>query len=165
MNTLLPFPSFNSLGLLTDADLGMQIYEADEIIHLLRDCPVGWHRSREAMQWYGYLDTLKSYFNHLIVLWGQRGFTPSRKIYTGLDLRYSTKLPPWIGDERVHSFHRGILLKRRPDFYKTYGWTCSQVPIYPDMHSYGVAMREHSKPAYEPPMKFNWSGFYKELGI
>lgn len=157
MNTLLPFPSLSSLGLLANADLGIQIHEADELIYLLEKCPVGWYKSKEAMQWFGHLEALKAYYNHCIILWGQRGFTPDRRIYPGLDLRYSTKLPAWVGDERVHSFHRGILLKRRPDFYKQYGWTISDKPIYPDMHTYGLALREHTIPEYQPMVEFDWA--------
>lgn len=163
MNTLLPFSSFNSLGLLSNADLGIQIHEAAELVHLLEDCPVGWHKSKEAMQWFGHLEALKAYYNLCIVLWGQRGFTPNRKIYTNLDLRFSTKLPAWVGDERVHSFHRGILLKRRPDFYNRYGWKISETPIYPDMHTYGLALREHKIPEYQPMVEFDWNAFYKAL--
>jgi hypothetical protein len=164
MNTLLPFPSLNSIGLLSNADLAIQIYHASELVHLLEDCPVGWYREEAALQWYGHLDALKAYHNQCVILWGQRGFTPNRKIYTGLELRYSTKLPPWVGDERVHAFHRYTLMAGNPSFYSRYNWPRTRVrPIYPNMHS----RDDRGELIYskEAPQEFNWDKYLNQFTV
>jgi len=163
MNTLLPFPSLNSIGLLSNADLGVQIYEAGELVHLLVDAPAGWYKEPAAMQWYGHIDALKAYYNLCVILWGQRGFKQERKIYTGLDLRYSTKLPPWVGDERVHTFHRATLVSRRPDFYKRYAWKVPETikPFYPDMHE----RDDLGNLKYKPVVDFNFSHFLNKFTV
>ena len=164
MNTLLPFPSFNSIGLLSNADLGVQIYEAAELVHLFQDCPAGWHKNPAVLQWYGYLEALKDYYNNCILHWANRGFNQDRKRLE-TDLRYSTKLPPWVGDPRIHAFHRATLLKRNPNFYSRYAWKdrLDIAEIYPNMHDFGVKMREHLQPAYAPPVEFNWSKFFRSF--
>lgn len=32
-------------------------------------------------------------------------------------------VPPWLGDERVHSSHRANLLRKDPDWYGQFEWT------------------------------------------
>jgi hypothetical protein len=164
MNTLLPFPSFNSIGLLSNNDLILQINHAQELIHLLEDCPSGWYKNEAAMQWYGFLETLKAYYNQCVTLWVQRGFTTDRKIITGLDLRYSTKLPPWIGDERVHGFHRAFLIARNPSFYSRYNWPRTPVrPFYPNTHK----RDDHGKLIYvkEAPKPFDAKKFLDQFAV
>ena len=34
-----------------------------------------------------------------------------------------TELPPWIGDERLHSSHRSNLLRKDEKFYSQFNWT------------------------------------------
>lgn len=33
------------------------------------------------------------------------------------------QLPPWWGDDRVHSSHRANLLRKDPEHYEQFGWT------------------------------------------
>lgn len=166
MNTLLPFPSFSSLGLLSNADLGTQIYEAGEILYTLTQCPVGWYKNQAAMQWYGCLHALKSYYNHCIVLWGQRGFTVDRKIEPP-DLFLAQRRPAWVGDPRVHAFHRATLLNRNPAFYARYTWQdrLDTKAIYPDMHRYGAQVRGHVPTDYKPMVEYNWSKFFGSFHV
>lgn len=173
MNTLLPFASFSSLGLLSNADLGVQIHEASELLA----CYSNWNNSywvnappehkafRDTYkQWWGYEEALKDYYNFCLVLWAQRGFRSDRKKYE-IDLRRSTKIPPWIGDERVHAFHRATLLKRNPGFYSRYAWKdrLDIAEIYPDMHRYGAQMRSYAVPDYKPQEAFDLDKFFKDL--
>jgi hypothetical protein len=33
------------------------------------------------------------------------------------------KMPVWLGNKRLHATHRSNLLRKKPEFYKQYGWT------------------------------------------
>ncbi|MDE2097319.1 MAG: hypothetical protein KGL39_08760 [Patescibacteria group bacterium] len=164
MNTYLPFASFNSLGLLSNADLAVQVYQAREIIHLLEDAPFGWYKEPASLQWYGYIDALKDYYNLCVVNWVRRGFKTDCKPYTDLNLRDAAKLPPWVGDERVHSYHRSALWHRSPTFYSRYGWAKTDLrPFYPNLHArddFGKLIYEKEK-----PKEFNWNRFFNEFRV
>lgn len=37
-------------------------------------------------------------------------------------MRGADALPPWLGDEKIHSSHRAALLAKAPEWYGRFGW-------------------------------------------
>lgn len=81
--------------------------------------------------WAPHLDTLLEYQRAICNDWTSRGYKDTCLGKTELALERgraagyedSGVLPPWLGDERLHSSHRAALLFKAPDFYEQYGWT------------------------------------------
>ena len=69
----------------------------------------------------------------------------------------------WVGDERVHTFHRATLVSRRPDFYKRYAWKVPETikPFYPDMHE----RDDLGNLKYKPVVDFNFSHFLNKFTV
>lgn len=40
------------------------------------------------------------------------------------------KVPPWLGDERVHASHRSNLLRKDPVWYGQFDWTDNPTDPY-----------------------------------
>lgn len=127
MQTFLPYHDFaDSLATLDTKRLGKQRVEAMQLVNstlkLAQDpyAKVGWANHPARNMWNGYLDALKLYHNLSIEEWVRRGYKNTMKMY---DLPDSIVLPPWVGNERIHSSHRSNLLRKDPIHYGKFGWS------------------------------------------
>lgn len=124
MQTFLAYPSFTeSMRVLDDSRLGNQVYR--EGMTLLRG---GWPNHPASKMWQGHELALASYLWAGVLELDQRGKGYwSRpwclELQTHLDGQPAPVLPPWLGDERVHSSHRANLLRKDPVWYGKFGWT------------------------------------------
>jgi hypothetical protein len=119
MQTFLPHPNFRiSASLLDRQRLGKQRVEAQQILNALEGKTKGWVNHPATKMWRGYEDALKRYLKCCIDEWVARGY----KNNMGVEAPTSAILPPWVGDERVHSSHRANLLRKDPTHYGSFGW-------------------------------------------
>ncbi len=72
--------------------------------------------------WHPYKETLIEYAIAICEEWIGRGYKDSTLPFF-LDKRSSDVImPPWLGDERVHSSHRSNLLRKNYEYYSQFGW-------------------------------------------
>mmetsp|Transcript_42900 Transcript_42900/g.100718 ORF Transcript_42900/g.100718 Transcript_42900/m.100718 type:complete len:245 (-) Transcript_42900:161-895(-) len=131
MITFLPYADFNEVArCLDDKRLGAQRYESWSILKWLR-APEDYPklvRAGYCSMWRGYEDALVRYINAMLCEWAARGmrnellkpFDPER----GLD-RNADKMPampPWLGVEEMHSYHRHALVAKHSTHYCQFGW-------------------------------------------
>ena len=97
----------------------------------------GWRNHPVARMWRGYEEALGAYAAAVCEEWSRRGFadTCDTTIRTELAaigittvrgqeaLAAVGRVPPWLGDERVHASHRSSLLRKDPAWYG---------PFFPD---------------------------------
>jgi hypothetical protein len=69
--------------------------------------------------WRGYDPALSAYFNAVVKEWVARGYVNNLELFP---VDGSVEMPPWMGDERLHSSHRGALLVKDPVWYGQFGW-------------------------------------------
>lgn len=121
MQTFVPYACCHqSMEALDDSRLGNQVYR--EGMTLIRG---GWPNHPASKMWQGYESALAYY------LWcGCQELQVRGKDYSDrpwylelLDHDMSSQMPPWWGDERVHSSHRANLLRKNPAWYGKFGWT------------------------------------------
>ena len=124
MQTFVPYPDFKqSMSVLDDSRLGNQVYR--EGMTLLRG---KWPNHPASKMWRGYESALANYLMAGVIELMKRGkdYT-DRPWYHELEsyamLSDLALLPPWLGDERVHSSHRANLLRKDPVHYGQFGWT------------------------------------------
>ena len=78
--------------------------------------------------WKGYEPALRMYMRAVILEWISRGYKNNMEIPEP----ESYELPPWWGDERVHSSHRRALLdKDIVYYYENHKWE-----DYPELNYY-----------------------------
>jgi hypothetical protein len=70
--------------------------------------------------WRGYEDALRLYMNACIREWIRRGRNNNMQL---ADSPAGVTMPPWLGDERVHSAYRAMLLRKDPQHYAAFNWT------------------------------------------
>lgn len=130
MQTFLPYPDLKkSISCLDPKRLGNQVY---------RECKTlvsgGWRNHPASRIWRGYESALCKY-----ALYGFQELTDNRdrhypKWYRWFEDKMSefgeVVLPPWLGNEKLHSSHRSALLFKDPEWYSKFGW--SEDPIGPD---------------------------------
>lgn len=100
----------------------------------------GYRRMRRhpaCKMWEGHAVGLVAYGMAVCTEWKRRG--NADRVYTSLEAfadlaeraypeqewlaaNLPIALPPWLGDERVHSSHRARLLKKDPAWYGAFGW-------------------------------------------
>ena len=114
MQTFLPYADFKrSAESLDNKRLGKQRVEAMQIYKACVLDDYGWKNHPAVKMWVGYMDTM-------IKTWIERGFNNTMGIVgAGEDIT----LPPWMGDERLHSSHRSNLLRKDEKFYSQFNWT------------------------------------------
>lgn len=138
MQTFLPYPDFEATAaVLDDRRLGKQRVEALQILRALTREVYGWKRHPAVLMWAGYEEALGVYGREMCKEWVRRG-RPDTVAATiaadldaaGLSLRVDQAqlaaiqgLPPWLGDERLHSSHRSALVRKDPDRYR---------PLFPE---------------------------------
>ena len=130
MITFLPCADFDAIArLLDDKRLGGQRTEAWAILKWLR-APQEYPKLVKAgycAMWDGFEDALIKYVNAMLVEWARRGkkndllqpFDPS----LGLQEVAAAPLPPWLGCEELHGYHRAALLAKLPQHYSQFGWS------------------------------------------
>lgn len=131
MQTFLPYPDFaESAKVLDPSRLGNQFYR--EGLTLLRG---GWGDHPAARMWVGHEYALCLYLMATYVQLLARGkFYPEAEGEIRQTMRQLKKAgacmdyPEWLGDERLHSSHRGVLLAKDPVWYGRFGWT--ERPLY-----------------------------------
>lgn len=126
MQTFLPYADyFESAKTLDNMRLGNQCY---------RECKTllngGWIHHPASKMWHGYERQLCLYSMTLAVEMERRGkWKPDvaprwYSYFYNKSFEYpDTGLPPWLGDDRVHSSHRANLLRKDPVHYGQFGWT------------------------------------------
>mmetsp|Transcript_2523 Transcript_2523/g.6585 ORF Transcript_2523/g.6585 Transcript_2523/m.6585 type:complete len:265 (-) Transcript_2523:177-971(-) len=132
MITFLPSSDFEtSARILDDKRLGAQRYEAWSIVKWLRNPEDYPHlvRAGYCRMWRGYVPALVRYTNAMLREWARRGKNnkelrpedPGR----GLEEVGSIKdvdMPPWMGCDDLHSYHRQALMAKLPQHYGKFGW-------------------------------------------
>ena len=128
MQTFLPYPDIvDSMIVLDNKRLGKQRVEAYQIYKALTTESYGWKNHPATLMWKGYESGLVYYMNSAIAEWVRRGFNNSM---LRMDV-YPIVLPPWFGDDRVHSSHRSNLLRKDPAHYSQFGWSESNnIPYF-----------------------------------
>ena len=126
MQTFLPYPDFKkSAACLDNQRLNKQIIEAKIIYDIISENRKsgGWVNHPATTMWRGYPEALALYINACLDEWKiSRKRNHSYEKIPIADEK-NVKMPPWIGDERVHSSHRSNLLRKDAFYYEQFGWT------------------------------------------
>jgi hypothetical protein len=133
VQTFLPYPDFAaSASVLDDRRLGKQRVEALQILRALTREHYGWKHHPAVRMWAGHEEALASYAMEICAEWVRRGHadTCAASICTDLvaaglpaprpqlELAAARRLPPWLGDERLHRSHRAALARKDPQHYR-----------------------------------------------
>lgn len=122
MQTFLPLPNYyESLQCLDKSRLGNQVWR--EGLTLIRG---GWKWHPASKMWRGYEYQLGLYLLRGIDALCVRGkyyAEVKRKIVVEMEKFPETGIPPWLGDERLHSSHRAALLAKNFQWYSQFGWS------------------------------------------
>lgn len=176
MQTFVPSTDFGTCVRVLDyRRLGKQRVECGQILSALASlalheegpgAPKGWTRHPATLMWRGYESALGVYMTFCIAEWERRGYTNnmvspfSRKTFLrsegwlGAQLvpdGRDAELPPWWGDERVHSSHRNALLFKDPEHYRQFRWDA--VPVQ-DYHWPVTSERQWTPDAVTPSLHF-----------
>jgi len=119
MQTFLPSPFFDeSASILDWRRLGKQRSEARQILKSIRTFD-RWFWHAAVQMWIGYEAALIEYGNVIILEWEAREYENNMPLMDPGEI----VLPPWLGDERVHSSHRANLLRKDPEWYGRFCWS------------------------------------------
>ena len=129
MITFLPCADFDAIArLLDDKRLGGQRTEAWSILKWLRS-PDEYPKLVKAgycSMWKGYEDALVIYVNAMLREWERRGkrneLLKPGDAALGLEEQDGAIMPPWLGEELLHSCHRHALMAKLPEHYGAFGW-------------------------------------------
>jgi len=136
MQTFLPLPDYKqSMHCLDKSRLGNQVWR--EGLTLIRG---GWKWHPASKMWRGYEFHLGWYLlEGLEVLRERSGkeYAEIReKIHTEMAKHRNTGVPPWLGDDRLHSSHRAALLAKDFAWYSQFGWTEKPDPYINEKYAY-----------------------------
>ena len=142
MQTFLPFRGFaESAEVLDRQRLGKQRVECLQIIQTLLEMrvdaygdvvpfkPKGWVNHPATRMWEGYTSALGVYTLTMIQEWVKRGYDDGiensiKLLIPGIQIHWTVRLPPWLGDEAFHRSHRSNLIRKLPAHYRqVLGWT------------------------------------------
>ena len=135
MQTFLPVASFQESAKMLDYKrLGKQRVEGLQLLNAMKpDYPhKGWLKHPAKIMWEGYEDALKYYVNVMITEWKKRGYNNTMELY---DHPLEFKLPPWLGNDKIHKSHRLNLLRNDFQFYSQI-WPEEAIQHAFDMESY-----------------------------
>ena len=128
MQTFLPYAEFEISAFVMDwRRLNKQITEAYQIALALADPNYGWQSHPAVRMWRGHRDALIEYGCTCYCEWqrrfddGERGGKREHKAGEALRAMRKTRrpvMPDWMGDERFHAVHRGVLSAKAPDHYR-----------------------------------------------
>lgn len=122
MQTFLPHPDFRETARALDSRrLGNQAYNECKVL-----ITGGWPNHPASKMWRGYEGALAYYALALLEELSARGRRYDRWIQFYNDIADGcaepADMPPWLGDETVHSSHRANLLRKDPEWYGQFGW-------------------------------------------
>jgi hypothetical protein len=119
MQTFLPYPDFKKCAMVLDyRRLGNQRNEATALLKAI-DNPSGpWGHHPAARMWRGYNSALLAYRDAIILEWLSRGYKNNIPVFNNP----VSAMPPWIGQESLHSSHRAVLIHKDPTYYSKWGW-------------------------------------------
>lgn len=128
MQTFMPFPDFKrSLEQLDPKRLGNQVYREGKTL-----VNGGWSNHPASKMWRGYEYALCEYcLKGLEVLASRNRFYPHWVAYfIAKQLEFpNTGMPPWMGDDRVHSSHRAALYYKDKEYYKHFAKDAKKHPM------------------------------------
>lgn len=127
MQTFLPYRDFEKSAKCLDYKrLGKQRVETMQIMYTLSGISNGWRNHPAVTMWEGHELSLLAYQYAIIEEWKFRGYVDNVclnntiKAFDNIDGPFS--LPPWLGNERLHSSHRSNLLRKDYQHYSRFGW-------------------------------------------
>lgn len=142
MQTFLPYEGFeNSAATLDYRRLGKQRVECLQLLNTLKELQAnpqlkkGWVNHPALLMWKGYEHHLVIYGLRICEEWISRGYN-DWKCYGPLGDMLQDQvwpvvdLPPWLGDERLHSSHRSALMYKHPEHYKHYWSDVAQLEYF-----------------------------------
>jgi hypothetical protein len=131
-----------STNFLDHGHITNQAYEAATILHAIAGPGhhTGWSNLKGAAMWKGHDDGLALYLSLVIRQCRAQGIAVPQNPPYDFEKDYAPNLgnhwlaprlcavadivwPEWLGEEKVHSSHRSNLLRKKPDFYRQFGWT------------------------------------------
>lgn len=122
--TFVPFADFTACAKSLDyRRLGKQRVEAYQIWRTLTGKSNGWKNHPAVKAWKGHTCALAKYTNAMIREWVLRGYRNNMELLPHCE---NPKMPWWWGLEEIHASHRGVLNRKKPDFYvfeNTMGFT------------------------------------------
>jgi hypothetical protein len=121
MQTFLPYPEFGRCAEVLDyRRLGKQRVEAMQILNCLRAVGHarfnGWRWHPAVLMWRGYDEALENYAYEMTSEWAGAGYVNNLKFRR----HEKARMPPCLGDERLHKSHQGNLLRKDPKHYGQY---------------------------------------------
>ena len=138
MQTFLAYPEFlHSAACLDQQRLGKQRVEVLQILNTLLTGSKAWSNHPAVNMWRGYEKTLAFYGIVVCAVWRDRGMAVRDKPFNdtcsdkfqSMCQHLPLTVPPWLGDERLHSSHRSNLVRKDPTWYAQFGW--SETPDLP----------------------------------
>lgn len=160
MQSFLPYPNFaESAKVLDYRRLGKQRVECKQMLHALGYAIVdrqliptearttGWVNHPCTAMWRGYEHALAVYMAYMVSEWVSRGYNNTMEFVEDSVGNHpdNVTMPPWMGDELVHSSHRSRLMQKAPEHYKQFGWADNPTMRYwwPIMQDDGTYTLEH----------------------
>ena len=117
----MPFSDFAASAACMDYKrVGKQRVEAWQILNTILCGKKAWSNHPAVLMWRGHTDALKVYYNAFCAEWANRGYQNIK--LKPIAVSQSVVMPPWVGDERLHSSHRRALLVKNPAHYAPLGW-------------------------------------------
>jgi hypothetical protein len=138
MQTFLPFADFAaSARVLDNRRLGKQRVEVLQVLRAITRPNYGWRHHPVPKMWRGFEEALGAYAVAVCREWCRRGHRDTCELTLrielaelGIDpirsqaeLAAAGRLPPWLGDERLHRSHRSALVRKNAEYYE---------PLLPD---------------------------------
>ncbi len=125
MQTFLPYSDFSKSAKVLDMRrLGKQRVETLQILQCLQaEKKTRWFTHPAVQMWKNNIPCLVDYGISICKEWTSRGYkdTCLAKIE---QFKTSQSSPPaWLGLEKFHSIHRGILLDKNYEWYKQFNWS------------------------------------------
>ena len=139
MMTFLPYPSFVESADCLDWQyshnrLNNQINEAFVLAQYLlgiRDEKHYRHNPHVLNMWRGYELVLIDYTVCCLLTWERKKKHINQERHEkvislqsiAINNGYKLRIPPWLGNEKLHSSHRSALLGKLPEWYSQFGWS------------------------------------------
>lgn len=144
MQTFLPYADFSRTAQVLDMRrLGKQRVETLQILQvLLAEKKNSWYMHPATQMWKDHVPCLVDYGVAICREWISRGYkdTCLAKIEQ-FKIRQSVA-PAWLGLEKFHSTHRGILLDKNYEWYKQFNWAETRLYKINDSYPYFWPTRE-----------------------
>ena len=96
--------------------LWKQVIEAKSILHTLTGIKKGWANHPAVLQWKGYEDCLKFYYNCHLKEWLDRGYKNNTQSYYEVDEK-KVEFPYWTSCDLYINSHKASLMRKSPSYY------------------------------------------------